>query len=155
MCLSPVLVCVSSFVAFWPVFLCAEELLPVFSFAEPLLETEPSSLGNLLWVAMETEAAISGQRVVRSRFTDRLAHPPALLVTWVNSRLASQKPLHRWCLKGNGNSGTPRRRHRAYLGIFWVQKSNSLTFWSKRQVWTRWSDLLRNYREYNSINSFK
>lgn len=116
-CLLPVLVCVSSFAAFWPVFLCADELLPVFSFAEPLLETEPSSLGNLLWVAMETEAAISGQRWVRCGFSDRLAHPPALMVTWVNSLCVTKTPPP-VLLKKSCNSRTLQRQTLLLAGYF-------------------------------------
>lgn len=116
MCLSPVLACASSFVAFWPVFLCADELLPVFSFAELLLETEPSSLGTLLRVTMETEAAISRQRVLRCSFSDRLAHPPALLVTWVKSTCVTKTPPP-VVLKSSRNSRMPRRRPCSCLGI--------------------------------------
>lgn len=56
---SPFLVCCSSLGAFCAVDRRAVELLPVFSFPDSLLETEPSSLGNLLRVAMATEAMVS------------------------------------------------------------------------------------------------
>lgn len=154
MCLSPVLVCVSSFVAFWPVFLCAEELLPVFNFAEPLLETEPSSLGNLLWVAMETEAAISRQRVVRSSFTDRLAHPLALLVTWVNSPCVTKTPPP-VLLKRK-----PQQQDTAEATLFLSggglgQQSSHLNLWYERQEWTEWSKLLHNDCECKKKNHNK
>lgn len=72
---SPFLMCCSSLGTFCAVDLRAMELLPVLSFPDPLLERDPSSLGNLLWVAMATEAMVSLLHVVRCRVSSRLAGP--------------------------------------------------------------------------------
>lgn len=50
--------CVSALLLFGAAALRVDELLPVFSFPDSLLETEPSSLGNLQWVTMATEAVV-------------------------------------------------------------------------------------------------